>query len=113
MPFFKLYADENFPFPCVTLLRSFGYDVETVYEAGKANQCISDSEVLEHATRTKRAVITHNRKDFKQLHHKTQSHCGIIACTADNDFNALAQRIHDQLMSKSALDGRFLLITRK
>ena len=43
----RLYADEQYPFPVVKLLRNFGHDVMTVQEAGKANQKIPDEEVLD------------------------------------------------------------------
>src|SRR5438128_5482728 len=34
----RLYADENFPQPAVERLRELGHDVQTVQEAGKAQQ---------------------------------------------------------------------------
>lgn len=38
----SFYADEQFPFQVVVLLRKLGHDVLTVQEAGKANQRIPD-----------------------------------------------------------------------
>lgn len=64
----RLYADEQYPYPVVELLRALGHDILTVQEAGKANQGIPDSDVLAFAIREKRAVITENRKDFFRLH---------------------------------------------
>ena len=40
----RLYADEQYPFPVVKLLRTLGHDILRVQEAGKANQKIPDSE---------------------------------------------------------------------
>ena len=47
----RLYADEQYPYPVVEFLRALGHDVLTVQEAGKANQRISDPDVLAFATR--------------------------------------------------------------
>ena len=51
-----LYADENFPLPVVEELRRLGFDVLTMYEDGKANQSLSDEEVLAIATAQQRAL---------------------------------------------------------
>jgi predicted nuclease of predicted toxin-antitoxin system len=45
----RFYADEQFPFPVVELLRNLGHDVLTVQEAGNADQRIPDDEVLAFA----------------------------------------------------------------
>ncbi|NEQ38542.1 MAG: hypothetical protein F6K40_20620 [Okeania sp. SIO3I5] len=60
----RLYADEQYPLPVVEWLRTFGHDVLTVQEAGKAEQKIPDEEVLAFAIANKRAVLTLNRRDF-------------------------------------------------
>jgi hypothetical protein len=41
----RFYADEQFPRLTSEKLRSIGYDVLTVQEAGNANQRISDPDV--------------------------------------------------------------------
>jgi hypothetical protein len=63
-----LYANENFPLPVVRVLREMGHDVLTSLDAETANQRIPDGEVLAFATMSRRAVLTHNRFDFKKLH---------------------------------------------
>ncbi|BBD69729.1 hypothetical protein NIES4072_29360 [Nostoc commune NIES-4072] len=45
----RFYADEQFPFPVVQLLRALGHDVLTVQEAENADQGIPDEEVLAFA----------------------------------------------------------------
>ncbi|MDV2999123.1 MAG: hypothetical protein N5P05_000729 [Chroococcopsis gigantea SAG 12.99] len=45
----RFYADEQFPFPVVQLLRDLGHDILTVREAGNADQSISDEDVLTFA----------------------------------------------------------------
>ncbi|MEG4499932.1 DUF5615 family PIN-like protein [Microcoleus sp. F10-C6] len=80
------------------LLRALGHDVLTVQEAGRANQKIPDPDVLAFATSEKRAVITENRKDFFRLHRIQSLHAGIIACTNDRNWEALANRIHTAIV---------------
>ena len=86
----RLYANENFPFPAVEELRRLGHDALTSYEAGKAGQAMPDEDVLEFARNENRALLTLNRRHFIRLHERSSHHAGIIACTFDGDFKALA-----------------------
>lgn len=108
----KLYADEQFPYPVVKCLRDLGHDVLTVQEAGKANQRIPDDEVLAFATENDRAVVTQNRKDFIRLHRLQPNHAGIIVCSDDRNWDALAQRIHAAVNEEEGLQGKLLRIVR-
>ena len=108
----KLYADEQFPYPVVKCLRDLGHDVLTVQEAGKANQRVSDDEVLAFATENDRAVVTQNRKDFIRLHRLQPNHAGIIVCSDDRDWDALAQRIHAAVTEAECLQGKLLRIVK-
>jgi predicted nuclease of predicted toxin-antitoxin system len=93
----RLYADENLPQPAVERLRELGHDVLTVQDAGKAQQKLPDESVLADACADGRAVVTHNRKDFRHLHATTPDHEGIIACSEDVDFVGLADRTHEAI----------------
>lgn len=108
----RLYSNENFPLPVVAALRAFGHDVLTSLNAGNANDAIPDDEVLRYATADRRAVITHNRQDFINLHRLHPDHGGIIVCTVDTDFPALAARIHAQLQAMDSLQGQLIRINR-
>ncbi len=108
----SLYADEDFDFPVVEELRRLGNDVLTAFEAGQANQKISDVAVLAFATAASRAVLTRNRRHFVRLHRQGIAHAGIIACSADNDFAALASRIHQAITSVPSLNGQLLAVYR-
>jgi predicted nuclease of predicted toxin-antitoxin system len=108
----KLYADEQYPYPIVKYLRDLGHDVLTVQAAGKANQHIPDDEVLAFATENERAVVTLNRKDFIRLHQLQPNHAGIIACTDDRNWEALAQRIDDAIGEEESLQGKLIRIVR-
>lgn len=94
----KLYVNENFPIQIVNILREYDYDVLTSLDAGNANQRIPDEEVIAFAVSQKRIVLTLNRKDFIKLHRIKDNHYGIIVCTVDADFRALAERINKILI---------------
>lgn len=108
----RLYADEQYPYPVIEFLRSLGHDVLTVQEAGRANQRIPDAEVLAFATSENRAVLTQNRKDFFRLHRLQSNHAGIIACTNDRDWEALATRIHTAISAQEPLQGKLIRVVR-
>ncbi len=109
----RLYADEDFPYPVVEVLRRLGHDVRTVQEAGRANQGIDDAEVLADAVADLRAVLTHNHADFQRLHRQGPMHRGIISCTQDRrNPVGLAQRIHDAITAASSLANQFIRIVR-
>ncbi len=108
----RVYANENFPLATVKELRRLGHDVLTTYESGRAGQRIPDEEVLPFAIGDRRAVLTHNRRHFARLHGKTPHHCGIIICTADSDFVALAERIHAEIGQRTTLNGLLLRVNR-
>jgi hypothetical protein len=108
----RLYANENFALPIVEFLRGLGHDVLTVVETGKAEQSWPDPQVLAFACGDRRAVLTFNRKHFKRLHSEQPSYCGIIVCTFDHDFEALARRIHAAIAAEADLGGKLLRINR-
>ena len=96
----KLYSNENFSKSVVLHLRQLGYDILTSFEAGKANQGIADPDVLAFAISEERVLITINRRDFIKLHFANSEHFGIIVCTKDDNFEALAHRI-DKILSEN------------
>jgi len=106
------YANENFPMPIVEELRRLGHDTLTSHESGRSNQSIPDEEVLSFALNEERALLTLNRKHFIQLHKKRPDHAGIIVCSFDADFVALARRIHAAVSSESSLSGRLIRVNR-
>ncbi len=64
----RLFADENFPNPTAEGLRQLGHEVLTVADVDLAGLEIPDEEVLAFAHADSRAVLTHNRKHFRNLH---------------------------------------------
>ena len=108
----RFYANENFPLPVAEELRRLGHDVLTTYESGRAGIAMPDDEVLAFAIAEKRVLLTINRKHFIRLHRQKSSHSGVIVCTFDLDFAALAQRIHAALEAQSDMNGQLLRINR-
>ena len=88
------YSNENFPLPVVGYLRQLGHNVLTVQEVGQADRAVPDEAVLAFAAKEKRILLTFNRKHFITLHRDMPDHAGIVVCTFDPDFVALANRIH-------------------
>lgn len=108
----KLYSDENFPQPVVEELRRLGHDVLTIHEDGKSNQQYPDESVLQDATDYGRAVLTINRKHFRQLHRESDQHGGIISCTYNPDFVGFATCVHEAVSDHGTLANELLLVYR-
>jgi len=106
----RLYADEQFPFPVVALLRNFGHDALTIQEAGNAGD--DDPEVLAFATNNDRAVMTQNRRHFIRLHLQQPNHSGIIVCTDDKNLERLAIRINEAISLEENLRGKLVRVNR-
>jgi hypothetical protein len=57
-------------------------------------------------------VLTHNRQDFIRLHRLNPEHEGIIVCTDNPDFPALAEKVHEQLQAVESLEGLLIRVNR-
>lgn len=108
----RLYANENFFLPVVEELRRLGHDVLTTPESGLAGQRMPDEKILSFAVYDNRILLTFNRWHFVRLHNEEPNHCGIIVCSVDTDFLALAKRIHEAIQSKSKINGELIRINR-
>ena len=108
----KFYSNENFHLGAAEQLRSLGDDVLTSLEAGRANRRIPDAQVLEFARQESRAILTFNRLHFVRLHKKSADHHGILVCSADPNFEALALRIHLAVRSLTSREGQFFRTNR-
>ena len=108
----RLYSNENFPQPVVEELHRLGHDVLTSRDAGNANQQVPDDEVVRYATEQGRAVITLNRRHFHTQHRRSAAHAGIITCTVDADYVALAARIHAKVSALVNLDRQLVKVVK-
>jgi hypothetical protein len=68
--------------------------------------------VLSFAAAEARIVLTMNRRHFIRLHDENPHHAGIVVCTVDPDFKALAQRIDVALESQPDMAGQLVRINR-
>lgn len=108
----RFYADEQFPFQVVELLRNLGYDVLTVQEAGNANQRIPDDQVLMFAISQERSILTINRIDFIRLHRHDDNHFGIVVCTNNRNWEQFAERIDGTVRAEESLQGKLIRVVR-
>ncbi len=106
----SLDSNENFPLQAVQALRELGHDVLTSYDSGKANQSIPDPDVLAFAVQEDRILVTLNRRHFIGLHRARPDHAGIVVCTYDPNFAALARRIHEALTAQPEMHGQLVRI---
>ncbi len=108
----RFYADEQFPFPVVELLRKLEHDVLTAQEAGNAGQGIPDEAVLVFAISQERAVLTINRDDFIRLHRLDPNHFGIVVCTNNRNWEQFAVRIDEAVTREEPLPGKLIRVVR-
>ena len=108
----RFYANENFPQPVVESLRGLGHDVLTTHDTGVSGRAVRDEEIMAFPTEEKRAVLTFNRKHFIHLHRRSADHAGVIACTFDPDFDALARRVDSAVQNKGDIAGQLIRVNR-
>jgi predicted nuclease of predicted toxin-antitoxin system len=109
----RFYTNENIAVQVVVQLRELGHDVLTSLEAGNANRAVPDAEVLAFAAADRGVLVSHNRRDFVRLHqHRTQPHAGMVLCTFDADFRALARRIDQAVAATSDVADQVIRINR-
>ena len=108
----RFLADENFPYPVTEELRRLGHDVATMADLGKANQAVSDEEVLSIAVVEARTVLSYNRRHFIRLHNTSPYHSGIVVCTFDPNFVRQAGRICKAIATSGDLAGKLIRVHR-
>jgi predicted nuclease of predicted toxin-antitoxin system len=110
----RFYSNENLPLAIVEVLRNFGYNILTSYDAGQANQGIPDDDVLAYATNQNRILITLNRDDFLALHKSGVNHQGIIICKDDRDYRSQAEALHTYLKNQTQeLQNRLIRVQKQ
>jgi hypothetical protein len=86
----------------------------TSYDAGQANQSISDEDVLKFAYERERAIITLNREDFISLHKQGYKHSGILICKDDRDYKDQAEKLREFIINNTqSLAGRLIRIKKQ
>jgi len=100
----KIYLDEDVDLLVARLLRARLHDAITAGEAGQSGR--SDPEQLAFAVSQRRAIITHNRRDFLPLAQeyaaRSQHHYGILLAVRRSPYD-VAQRLLN-LMNRVTAD---------
>jgi predicted nuclease of predicted toxin-antitoxin system len=103
MPAVSLYLDEDVRVLLAEVLRNRGYNATHALEAGRGGK--SDEEQLAYAAKHKKAVLTHNIRDFavlfKAYEAQGKNHSGIIV-SEQLSFNELLRRVLRLLSSHSS-----------
>ena len=103
--FISLYLDEDVYRRLPALLRAEGYDAISARELGHTGSEWDDEKQLTYATENKRAILTHNEKDFKPLAQKWEQarreHYGIIV-TEQSGIGEVLRRLLALLDSVTA-----------
>ena len=91
--YIHLYFDEDVSVGIVENLRTRGFDVLSVRDAGARGR--SDDEQMLYAVSQKRAIVTHNRVDFEKQHVKLlengMQHYGVIIAKRRRDTEAVSK----------------------
>lgn len=100
----RLYFDEDAHGRLAQALRSRGRDVETTLEARRGETL--DDDQLTYAASQRRALVTHNVKDFPRIHAEwlTQgrAHAGIVILVGVVDVGTMLRRMETRLTGFSA-----------
>jgi predicted nuclease of predicted toxin-antitoxin system len=80
----RFLLDEDLSHRVATGLRRRGVDAVSVYEIGRSNRRIPDSDQLDYAASEGRVLLTYNRADYQALdaqwRAQGRSHAGILWC---------------------------------
>jgi predicted nuclease of predicted toxin-antitoxin system len=98
-----LYLDEDVAVQLARALQQRGIDVRTTQNAGMAQS--SDEQQVAFAAEQRRAILTHNKRDFILIHQKYleqgDKHSGIIVADQDK-LGSLVRRVSKLWFSVSA-----------
>lgn len=99
----RLYFDEDVSVDIVRNLRQRGFDVLSTHEARRLQR--DDDAQLEFAVAERRALVTHNRRDFELRHEQClehgRTHYGIIIARRRASDGAVVTRLLAVLNSES------------
>lgn len=111
----KLLVDEDSQAKAlVSLLKAAGHDVKTVAEVGAMAH--SDAAVLALARKEKRALLTRNAADFRELHNSAPDHYGILVVCQSSDLSKnmtyadIVKAISNVESSKLDMAGQFVVL---
>ncbi|MBL8851192.1 MAG: DUF5615 family PIN-like protein [Planctomycetaceae bacterium] len=90
-----ILADRDVPERVCAFLRSYGHSVVqlTIRDIGRDGKGADDEDVLSCAATERRAVLTCNWTDYKNLHARGARHEGIVQCPSQRNERVTAQAI--------------------
>lgn len=106
--YMRLLFDEDVSVEIAANLKSRGFDVLTVRDAGRLH--LTDEAQLAFAVQEQRAIVTHNRLDFELLHAQylaaEQPHFGIIIAKRRSQDAIVVRKLLSLLDSVSSEEMR-------
>ena len=109
-----IYLDEDVSVMVGPLLTPRGHDVIHAYDLN--NRQVPDTEHLLFAASSGRVMLTHNRKDFEELHRwwlalnswgiMGRSHAGILTTWGQIPSATWAELVHSFLVQSPSLDNQ-------
>lgn len=112
--FAALYFDEDVSLHIVRALQNRGFDATCPLDRQALSQ--SDTQQLERAVAERRALVTHNRKDFEALHEKYvaqgKRHFGIVLAVRRADYRVTVGALLKLLDTFTAdeFEGKLLFV---
>lgn len=111
----RLFLDEDTQDTLfIKLLRDYNFNVSTVNEVNLSGQ--KDSIIFKFSKENNRILLTHNCKDFKQLHQEHLIHPGILGIYKNKDltknmgFRQIIQAINRARNSLGCFDNQFISV---
>jgi predicted nuclease of predicted toxin-antitoxin system len=112
--FASFYFDEDVSVIVAKIIRAHGFKVVCASEVKECGR--SDEEQLQYATKNSHILVTHNIRDFMELHRdclkKGFHHYGIILATRKRDNYEFARRLLEllQQIEPGGLDNQIRYI---
>lgn len=112
----RFYLDHDVGLRLARLLNELGHNATT--SLAEQTTTLRDSAQLLHATRNERVIVTHNKRDFVELHHAWRSwssawnvserHAGVIVVpqAANWPLRRIAREVEDVLSQANLMENR-------
>lgn len=112
----RFYLDHDVGLLLARLLNEFGHDATT--SRTEQTTALRDSAHLLHATRDARTILTHNQKDFVELHHAwcewtnawevSERHSGVIVIPQNSvwTLRRIAHEVDDLMNWAGPMENR-------
>ncbi len=113
----RLYLDDcAFSHQLLRLLTDAGHNVQTPADVRPSLVGAEDAAHFAHAKANRRAILTLNPRDFKELHDRSPDHCGVLAIYQDNDpskdmsWRDVVRAIANLESMITSVEGQFIIL---